>query len=77
MPDREKHSSKSKAASDKEKLAAAEARAEKAERELAELKASLETKDKQRRTEAGKLHKDLKGTKLVASAQFNQDCSVQ
>lgn len=58
------------------RVAEAEARAAKAEAELAALKRNQHNKEAARAGEAAKLHEKLKGSKTVASMNFNQDCVI-
>jgi hypothetical protein len=81
MPEREhrhKSSGKSsgKSGGSDARLAEAEARAAKAERELAALKTAQKTKEVNQKAEAGKLKENLRNTKTVASMNFNQDCVI-
>jgi len=58
------------------RLAEAEARAAKAEKELAALKDNEAKKAAARKVEAKQLNGKLKDSKLVASMNFNQDCVI-
>ena len=63
------------------RLAAANARADKAERELAAMKREQASKESKSAANAKMLQKELAGSKLAACIQppvwINQDCSVQ